>query len=186
MNLLEYQKQAITTKIYDHSVAIPYIVLGICGEASELHEKIVEIFNKPECVPDLTLMKKEIGDVMWYLAGWAEENGLNLDDLALLRAMAHLYIVDKNVMLNNLFLFSGQIAEYTKKALRDNFEDVAKGVFPASKMVQTNIAVSQLIYTVQSVAYYFKLDFNQILQDNLDKLNSRKERGVLGGSGDTR
>ena len=42
MNLNEYQEKAITSKIYDDSVAIPYVVLGICGETAELYEKVVE------------------------------------------------------------------------------------------------------------------------------------------------
>jgi hypothetical protein len=36
------------------------------------------------------------------------------------------------------------------------------------------------------LADYFDINLGKIMEDNLDKLQSRKTRGVLGGSGDTR
>jgi hypothetical protein len=36
------------------------------------------------------------------------------------------------------------------------------------------------------LADYFGVDLGKIMEDNIDKLQSRKKRGVLGGSGDSR
>ena len=183
MNLNEYQEKAITSKIYDDSVAIPYVVLGICGETSELYEKIVEAIGYGDDA-DLDLLSKETADIIWYLAAWAEENGLMLEDIAKMSdSESHPTIAD---MMDDLIKYSGQIAEYSKKALRDDFADICKGVYPASKMNKTNVSVANLLSTVKSVVTFFGLDFELALQQNIDKLASRAARGVLGGSGDVR
>ena len=62
MNLNEYQKLAITTKIYDDSVAIPYVVLGIVGEAAELYEKVTEKINGGDV--SLDLLGKECANII--------------------------------------------------------------------------------------------------------------------------
>ena len=103
MELNEYLKQAITTKIYPAGLAIPYVTLGLMGEAGEVAEKVKKIIrdNNGEISEEQRLnLGKEIGDVLWYVAALCDE---------------------------------------------------------------------------------LNLDFNQVAQDNIDKLQSRKERGVLGG-----
>ena len=89
-------------------------------------------------------------------------------------------------MMDDLIKYSGQIAEYSKKALRDDFADISKGIYPASKMEKTNISVANLLSTVKSVVSFYNLDFNTCLQENIDKLASRAARGKIGGSGDER
>ena len=61
------------------------LTLGVCGEAGELAEKIKKLyFNKEMKIDDqeLSLISKEIGDTLWYLALVAEELGLNLNEIA--------------------------------------------------------------------------------------------------------
>lgn len=90
MNLKEYQEKAITTKIYDPSVAIPYCVLGITGEAGEVAEKVKKYLRDDfENYQNNTMpedkkqeISKEIGDVLWYLAALCDELGLSLQDVA--------------------------------------------------------------------------------------------------------
>jgi len=36
------------------------------------------------------------------------------------------------------------------------------------------------------LADYFDVNLGKVMEDNIYKLNDRKQRGVLGGSGDTR
>lgn len=87
MEFNEYQKKAKETAIYP-KVGENYIypVLGLCGEAGEVAEKIKKIFRDDKGV--LTeerkgIIKKELGDVLWYLSQVAEELGLSLDEVAL-------------------------------------------------------------------------------------------------------
>tara|TARA_R110002050_G_scaffold20402_6_gene57831 strand:+ start:78 stop:632 length:555 start_codon:yes stop_codon:yes gene_type:complete len=184
MNLNEYQKLAITTKIYDDSVAIPYVVLGIVGEAAELYEKVTEKLNGEDV--SLDLLGKECADIIWYLAAWADENDLMLKDLIIENLTYEHVMVDLKRDLESVIIFSGQIAEYAKKALRDDFSDISKGVYPASKMAKTNEAVANLYRATSFVAGSFGLNMEELLINNVEKLASRAERGVLGGSGDKR
>jgi NTP pyrophosphatase (non-canonical NTP hydrolase) len=72
---------------------------------------------------------------------------------------------------------AGEIAEKVKKQIRDG------------KPVSGEAAIKELgdvIFYVVALANYFDSDLDEVLQKNVDKLNSREERGVLGGSGDNR
>lgn len=110
MTFDEYQKQALTTVLStgDPFKDLLHWVLGINGESGEVAEKLKKIIRDKNGVvseEDKQELAKEIGDVLWYLAVFAEDLGVSLEDIA---------------------------------------------------------------------------------KQNLDKLTSRKERGVLGGSGDNR
>jgi NTP pyrophosphatase (non-canonical NTP hydrolase) len=90
MDFKVYQEKAITTKIYDPSLAIPYCVLGITGEAGEVAEKVKkylrdEFDNYSQGIMREEMkveLSKEIGDVLWYLAALSDELGLQLEDIA--------------------------------------------------------------------------------------------------------
>ncbi|HVV25621.1 MAG TPA: nucleoside triphosphate pyrophosphohydrolase family protein [Candidatus Saccharimonadales bacterium] len=110
MKLDEYQKKALTTVLSsdDEFKDLLHWVLGINGESGEIAEKVKKIIrdkNGQVSAEDKQELAKEIGDVLWYLAVFADHLGVSMDAIA---------------------------------------------------------------------------------QQNLDKLQSRKQRGVLGGSGDNR
>ena len=72
---------------------------------------------------------------------------------------------------------AGEVAEKIKKLLRDG------------KLLSSEEIVKELgdvVFYATSIANYFDSDLDEVLQRNVDKLNSREERGVLGGSGDNR
>jgi NTP pyrophosphatase (non-canonical NTP hydrolase) len=87
MTFDEYQKKAITTAhiSYDDQLMQNSIwVLGVAGEAGELVEKWKKSvayregkFSKEE----FDDFKKELADVIWYIAVLADSLGLNLDEL---------------------------------------------------------------------------------------------------------
>lgn len=55
-------------------------VLGLTGEAGEVSDLIKKtIFHKKEF--DLTHLKKELGDVMWYIAMICDSVGLDMDEV---------------------------------------------------------------------------------------------------------
>ncbi len=110
MTFEEYQKQALLTVLStgDEFKDLLHWVLGITGEAGEVAEKLKKIIRDKGSVvsnDDKKELAKELGDVLWYLAVFANDLGVSMDEIA---------------------------------------------------------------------------------QTNLDKLKSRQERGVLGGSGDNR
>jgi NTP pyrophosphatase (non-canonical NTP hydrolase) len=76
---------------------------------------------------------------------------------------------------------AGEIAEKIKKIIRDKNGEV-------SKEDKTELAkeVGDVLWYLAVFAHHLGVPFEQIAQQNLDKLQSRKARGVLSGSGDNR
>ena len=86
MELKEYQKKAKETAIYPKLV-YPWIypAFGLSGETGEVLEKLKRVIRSKNGVVDaesLEGLKKEIGDVLWYLAMLSEELGVSMDDIA--------------------------------------------------------------------------------------------------------
>jgi len=86
MDFDEYQKKARKTAIYPNiGNNFVYPTLGLAGEAGELANKVKKIIRdhdskiKDEHKED---MKKELGDVLWYVAQTATEFKLSLEDIA--------------------------------------------------------------------------------------------------------
>ena len=86
MTFDEYQKQALTTAIInpDPDISKAILVLGITGEAGEVAEKWKKIlaYNDGKVTDeDKTEISKELGDVLWYIAVFAHDLGLSLEDV---------------------------------------------------------------------------------------------------------
>lgn len=61
--------------------------LGLAGETGEVIEKIKKMIRDKNGVfhptpEDIAELKKELGDVLWYLSALAFYNGIDLDDVA--------------------------------------------------------------------------------------------------------
>jgi len=86
MNFEEYQKLARRTAVYPKiGSSFVYPTLGLVGEAGEIAEKIKKVYRDNNGVLDeerKQALKKELGDVLWYLAQLSTELGLSLDDVA--------------------------------------------------------------------------------------------------------
>jgi NTP pyrophosphatase (non-canonical NTP hydrolase) len=76
---------------------------------------------------------------------------------------------------------AGEVAEKVKKLLRDD-----GGVMSEDRRAALAGELGDVLWYVAQVATEAGLDLEEIAAGNLDKLLSRKERGVLSGSGDTR
>lgn len=87
MDFATYQKKARETAIYpDIGRNIWYPTLGLAGEAGEVAEKVKKIFRDNRGKLDLSsqmAIRRELGDVLWYVANLAAEIGCTLDDVAL-------------------------------------------------------------------------------------------------------
>ena len=76
---------------------------------------------------------------------------------------------------------SGEIAEKIKKVLRDD-----NGQLSEEKKVEVAKELGDVLWYIAQLATELKLDLDEIAQGNIDKLYSRLDRGVIGGSGDNR
>lgn len=87
MTFDEYQQGALTTVLStgDEFKDLLHWVLGLNGEAGEVAEKLKKIIRDKHSVvsdEDKAEMAKELGDVLWYLAVFAHDLGVPLDDIA--------------------------------------------------------------------------------------------------------
>ena len=86
MTFNEYQQKSRTTAIYpNQGKNYVYPTLGLSGESGEVAEKIKKILRDKNGIigeEERTEIKKELGDVLWYVAQLATELGLSLDDVA--------------------------------------------------------------------------------------------------------
>jgi NTP pyrophosphatase (non-canonical NTP hydrolase) len=76
---------------------------------------------------------------------------------------------------------AGEVLGKIKKVLRDN-----DGDFTAEKREEIGAEIGDVLWYIAALARDLGIPLEKIAQDNLDKLNSRMARGVLGGSGDNR
>ena len=72
---------------------------------------------------------------------------------------------------------AGEIAEKVKKQIRDNKPAAGEEVLKE---------LGDVLFYVASLANIYGSGLDEVMQKNVDKLNSREARGVLGGSGDNR
>ncbi len=87
MQFNDYQNKALTTALNhpDDLMDKTIWVLGIVGEAGEVVEKWKKLVAYRDGVitsEDIEELKKELGDVLWYIALFAESLGLKLEDIA--------------------------------------------------------------------------------------------------------
>lgn len=76
---------------------------------------------------------------------------------------------------------AGEVANKIKKIFRDNDGDISE-----SKTKELNKELGDVLWYVAQVASELGLDLDEVAQLNLDRLNSRFERGVIQGDGDNR
>lgn len=86
MEFKEYQKKAKETAIYPKTEPCwIYPLMGLAGESGEVFEKLKKVIrdeNSKISEEKLQLLKKELGDVLWYLAMLSTELGLDFDEVA--------------------------------------------------------------------------------------------------------
>ena len=81
MTFNEYQEKALRTANEVGSRLMLNGALGLCGEAGETADIIKKHFFQGHEL-DKEELKKELGDVMWYLAILAFSAHIDLDDVA--------------------------------------------------------------------------------------------------------
>ena len=163
---------------------------GLVNEIGELQEKLISESIEATSTED-TL--KELGDVLWYIAGVSHIRGWKLSEVMtgivtdiiindyeakeFAKSSDYNSRQDSNVILSiNLSLAAGSLCGALNKEIRDNAhkpdaeKDALRKIFQISAVL-----AKKLDSTLEHVA-----------TANITKLASRKARGVIGGSGDNR
>ncbi len=86
MTFKEYQEKSRQTAIYPgKGTNFIYPTLGLVGEAGEVAEKIKKTMRDDNGIltdEKKEELKKELGDVLWYLSQLSTEIGASLEDIA--------------------------------------------------------------------------------------------------------
>jgi NTP pyrophosphatase (non-canonical NTP hydrolase) len=76
---------------------------------------------------------------------------------------------------------AGEVAGKVKKVIRDHNGEMSEDFKQTIKQ-----ELGDVLWYVAQLCSELELDMSEVAQANVDKLASRQERGVLGGSGDKR
>lgn len=152
-----YQDFTTSTALYPADVALPYTVTGICGEAAEVAGKMQTIVSKNLiATEDLT-------------SDEARKNSYTLNGL-LKTAAEH-----------------GEVLEKFKKAVRKGeLKLLPVKMLTEEEKLEIAKEVGDVLWYCAQISKSLGLPLSTIAQMNIDKLSSRKTRGVLHGSGDNR
>lgn len=85
MEMNAYQAAAQETAVFPSDQGIVYTALGLASEAGEVTDKVKKVIRDSGGVfsdDAKDAIKKELGDVLWYVSGLAWELGYTLDQVA--------------------------------------------------------------------------------------------------------
>lgn len=79
---------------------------------------------------------------------------------------------------------AGEVADKLKKLIRDNETQLEKLSFVQKQNIIAELG--DVLWYVAMLAYELDYSLSDVAYYNIEKLESRQERGVIGGSGDDR
>ena len=82
MNLNEYQNKAHSTAVYPKEKAFEYLATGLASEAGEVASLVSKWLRGDGKALPITDMKKELGDVLWFVSEMSYMIGTNLSEVA--------------------------------------------------------------------------------------------------------
>jgi NTP pyrophosphatase (non-canonical NTP hydrolase) len=76
----EYQIQAMDVRL--GSATPEYAMLGLSGEVGELHSLVAKAIRDGRKFDYDQMVKKELGDCLWFIAAIAADHGFTLQEVA--------------------------------------------------------------------------------------------------------
>jgi NTP pyrophosphatase (non-canonical NTP hydrolase) len=162
----EYLQLIDDTCVNQSWEALYYGLMGEVGELAEIYKRHYRgdkhfQFDKP-IIQDA--IKKECGDILWYLTAIHKYHG-NLD--------VNYFADTPDCVLSSMQLFPMFTNTIYEAYLRKNKSDVSN-------------ACMRGVFALAQIASCYNYSLEEIIDTNIQKLTSRKERGVLTGVGGDR
>lgn len=162
MELNEYQQRAVATAL-PTALSYDYLIPGLVAEVGEVFGKVAKSVRDEWPRERLQEeLKAELGDVCWFYALLCHVAGLQVR----LPQAAQEELPEQEV-LGDLLSSVGRAQEATA----DLVWLCRLQLYPSY---------------IARVAMVYELDMQEVLEYNINKLESRKARGTLKGSGDSR
>lgn len=193
MKISEYVKQARSTAIYPDGAKFFYPTMGLVGEIGETIDKLTRL-HVPSNKAEIT---KELGDILWYFVNVVEDAKLPCGIVDILWDVTDqrgsptksftqlstqlITAEDTRSVFIRLLVYAGRIAEIAKKTIRDT-----DGVIPTNKYSELRHSLGEILLCLFDICAQWSINMDDVAQANIDKLFQRRDRGVLGGSGDNR
>ena len=155
MELEEYQKNAVRTmaETKNEKLDLAHMVIGMTSEINELYDAIDN--------NDKVNTGEELSDIMWYLANYCTLRGYKLELFynRFSQTVCHDYINIQDITCN-----VSKLTDLVKKKIYYN-RDIE---VPAEQELIENIIIA-----IQGICEFNSIIFNNILQNNIDKLKKR-------------
>lgn len=190
----EYQKSALSTAVYPRQYVLMagqtikldapsciYPVFGLCGESGEVAEVLLD-----KSLDHLAL-KKECGDVCWYMAAVCSDLSLDMSDVAGFNTFEEFQsthiadVLDNATLAAELCIATSKVAEHTKKTIRDH-----GGVWSDDRRTAIMFALHLVAIVLSEICICNGIELEDVAKTNLAKLASRKTAGTIQGSGNSR
>lgn len=137
-----------------------HMVIGMNTESSA---ELLPALKKNQV--DITNIKEEIGDLMWYVANYASIHtfDLQLTELEIIKNLNLKFHTPKD-LLEEIIITIGELQDLDKK-----FFAYKK---PYNQVEQYNLFFTLKTY-IETLCYKLQFDLGKILQTNIDKLRAR-------------
>lgn len=168
MELSEYQQRAVATAL-PTALNYDYLIPGLVAEVGEVFGKVAKSVRDEwsrERLQDE--LKAELGDCVWFYVLLCHVADVEPRDVK-----AYPEALSDKEVLQDLLDVTARIQDLTT---RPEFE-VSNAWHYWLELYPSYIA---------RVAMVYEIDMQEILEYNIEKLESRKARGTLKGSGDSR
>lgn len=191
MNLKEYQNAARSTAIYlkVKSSRMIYPALGLVGECGEVAEKIKKMIrdDDSEVTPEnREAIKKELGDVMWYVANICCDIDWELESVYTDSEATRRIREVTTLILPRLVLKMNRHASRAASELEQWYYVYQCSSTESNRFRDIRGHLSYVVCCVEEMAFRFGSTLEGVYVDNIDKLLSRTKRGKMSGSGDNR
>lgn len=80
MNMTDYQDQAMSFRLPSANEA--YALYGLMGEVGEFYGALAKAIRDEDGAIDAIMVRKELGDILWFVAAVATDFGFDLEDIA--------------------------------------------------------------------------------------------------------
>lgn len=185
MNFDEYQNLTHTTAKYRDEDATFYLSLGLVSECGEIAGKLKKIIRDKNSVLSEEARKDiaaEVGDVFWYVSEICNLLEYRLSNVAKSDKM-------KNYEVNSGALFALNITciELCENATALSYRLQKNYVGHANLSKKTMYSwILKVLNNLYSICAPLGISLSEVAEGNIAKLQGRKDRGVIGGSGDNR
>lgn len=149
MNNYQEQAKRTSASLGSDKLDLAHMALGMVSELCEVEDAIEE--------NDLVNIGEELADICWYLANYCTFRGVDFKNICLS------YIKEDSTVTDLSYNIS-RFSDLVKKNIAYN-----KEIQPSHELIY----LKTIVFNIINLVNLYKLDFDKILQNNIDKLKVR-------------